>query len=127
MANMIEDDFFSIMEKYFSEKGPVHHQFESYEYMINYLIQKIIDETPSINIETKSNKYKATFGQVYIENAGFVDEHHKFKNITPQEARMRDLTYESPVFVDINEEFWEFDEKKNEFNKTEELFHKKIY
>ena len=52
MANMIEDDFFSIMEKYFSEKGPVHHQFESYEYMINYLIQKIIDETPSINIET---------------------------------------------------------------------------
>lgn len=125
--SLIEDDFFSIMEKYFSEKGPVYHQFESYEYMINYLIQKIIDETPSINIETKSNKYKATFGQVYIENAGFIDENHKFKNITPQEARMRDLTYESPVFLDINEEFWEFDEKKDEFNKTEELFHKKIF
>ncbi len=122
-----EDDYFSIMEKYFTERGPVYHQFESYEYMINHLIQKIIDETPSINIETKTIKYKAVFGQVYIENAGFIDETHKFKNITPQEARMRDLTYESPVFVDINEEFWEYDEKYEKFNKTDEVFHKKVF
>jgi DNA-directed RNA polymerase II subunit RPB2 len=122
-----ESDYFSIIEKYFSEKGPVFHQFESYEYMVNHLIQKIIDETPSIIIENKSIKYKATFGQVYIENAGFVDENHKFKNITPQEARLRDLTYDSPVFLDITEEFWEFDEKTNEFNKTDEIYHRKIF
>ena len=121
-----EDDYFLIMEKYFTEKGPVSHQFESYEYMINFIIQKIIDETPSINIEMKNNKYKSTFGQVYIEKAGFVDETHKVKNITPQEARLRDLTYDSPVFIDITEEFWEFDEKINEYNKTDEIFHKKV-
>ena len=124
---LIEDDFFHIMEKYFSEKGPVYHQFESFEYMVNYLIQKIIDETPSINIETKITKYKATFGQVYIENAGFVDETHAFKSISPQEARLRDLTYESPVFVDISEEFWEYDEKHETFDKTDETFHKKVF
>ena len=124
---LIEDDFFSIMEKYFTEKGPVFHQFESFEHMVNYLIQKIIDETPSINIETKTNKYKATFSQVYIESAGFIDETHTFKCITPQEARLRDLTYESPVFLDINEEFWEYDEKYEKFNKTDELFHKKVF
>jgi DNA-directed RNA polymerase II subunit RPB2 len=124
---LIEDDYFSVMDKYFSEKGPVYHQFESYEYMINYLIQKIVDEIPSINFETKSIKYKATYGEVYIENAGFVDETHTFKNITPQEARLRDLTYESPVFVDITEEFWEYDEKKEKFNKTDEIFHKKVF
>jgi DNA-directed RNA polymerase II subunit RPB2 len=124
---MIEDDFFSVMEKYFTEKGPVYHQFESYEYMINNLIQKIVDETPSINIDTKSVKYKATFGQIYIENACFIDETHKVKNISPHEARLRDITYDSPVFVDIKEEFWEFDEKINEYNKTDEIFHKKIF
>lgn len=121
-----EDDYFTVMEKYFTEKGPVYHQFESYEYMINYLIQKIVDETPSINIENKVMKYKTTFGQVYIENAGFIDEGHKVKYIMPSEARVRDLTYDSPVFVDIKEEFWEYDEKKEEFNKTDEVFHKKI-
>jgi len=115
------------MEKYFDEKGPVYHQFESFEYMINYLLQKIVDEIPSINIETKTIKYKATFGQVYIEKAGFVDETHTFKNITPQEARLRNLTYESPVFLDINEEFWEYDEKYEKFNKTDEIFQRKVF
>lgn len=124
---LCEDDYFSIMEKYFVEKGPVYHQFESYEYMINYLIQKIVDETPSINIENKTIKYKSTLGQVYVENASFIDETHKVKHITPQEARLRDLTYESPIFLDINEEFWEFDEKASEFKKTDEIFHKKIF
>ena len=123
---LLEEDYFSVMDKYFTEKGPVYHQFESYEYMISYLIQKIIDETPSINYETKSIKYKTTFGQVYIENAGFVDESHKVKYILPGEARLRNLTYDSPVFIDIKEEFWEYDEKKEEFNKTDEIFHKKI-
>jgi DNA-directed RNA polymerase beta subunit len=55
-TSLIEDDYFSIMEKYFSEKGPVYHQFDSYEYMLNYLIQKIVDEMPSINIENKNIK-----------------------------------------------------------------------
>ena len=127
MDYLIENDFFSIMEKYFDEKGPVYHQFESFEYMINYLLQKIVDEIPSINIETKTIKYKATFGQVYIEKAGFVDETHTFKNITPQEARLRNLTYESPVFLDINEEFWEYDEKYEKFNKTDEIFQRKVF
>ena len=123
---LCEEDYFSVMEKYFTEKGPVFHQFESYEYMINYLIQKIIDETPSINFENKNIKYRTTFGQVYIENACFIDESHKVKYIMPSEARLRDLTYDSPVFIDIKEEFWEYDEKKEEFNKTDENFHKKI-
>ena len=35
-----EDDRFAIMEKYFSEKGPVFHQFESYEYMLDVILQK---------------------------------------------------------------------------------------
>lgn len=120
-----EDDHFSIMEKYFDEKGPVFHQFESYEYMYETLFQKIIDETPSIHIETKTSKYKATFGQVYAEKASFIDESHAIKYITPKEARLRDLTYECPVFVDIREEFWDMDEKK-EFEKVNEIDHKKV-
>jgi DNA-directed RNA polymerase II subunit RPB2 len=127
-AGLSEEDYFSVIEKYFSEKGPVFHQFESYEYMINVLIQKIIDECPSIEIVVKQTKYKATFGQVYIEKASFIDETtHKVKNIYPSEARYRDITYDSPVFVDINEEFWELDDSCGIYKKTNELNHKKIF
>ncbi len=120
-----EDDYFSIIGKYFEEKGPVFHQFESYEYMYDTLLQKIVDETPSIYIETKTNKYKATFGQVYVEKASFIDESHIIKHITPQEARLRDLTYEAPVFVDIREELWELSDEK-EYEKISDVYNKKI-
>jgi DNA-directed RNA polymerase II subunit RPB2 len=120
-----EDEQFLVMEKYFTEKGPVFHQFESYEYMMENTLQKIIDETPSIHIEGKNIKYKTTFGQVYAEKASFIDETNTVRNITPQEARLRDITYDSPVYVDIFEEFWEINEKK-EYEKTNELHHKKV-
>jgi DNA-directed RNA polymerase beta subunit len=111
-----EDDHFSLIEKFFVEKGSVVHQFESYEHMVYHTIQKIFDECTSISIETKTTLYKATFGQVYFEKASVTDENRVLKYITPNEARLRDLTYDSPVFVDIKEEFWEKGEKVNQLN-----------
>lgn len=111
-----EDEHFSVIEKFFTEKGPVLHQFESYEHMVHHTIQKIFDECTSISIETKNTAYKATFGQVYFEKASITDENRVLRYITPNEARLRDLTYDSPVFVDIKEEFWEKGEKVNQLN-----------
>ena len=124
-VTLTEDDQISVMEKYFTEKGPAYHQFDSYRHLIDKMFQEIIDETPSLYIQTKTNKYKATFGQVYIERACFVDETRTTRYIYPQEARLRDLTYESPVFVDITEEFWELNEH-NEFEKVNTIDHRKI-
>ena len=125
MSEIIENDRFEVMEKFFSEKGPVSHQFESYEYLYEHLIQKIVDETPTIHISDKNGKYSATFGQIYVERASFIDETRAVKYITPHEARLRDITYDGPVSVDITEEFWELDEKE-EYQKTNEIFHKKV-
>lgn len=118
--DLVEDDSFSIIEKFFVEKGPVVHQFESYEYMMNHTIQKIMDEFPSIEYESKNSFYKATFGHIYYEKASIIDENRTLKYITPHEARIRDMTYDSPVYCDIKEEFWEKNEKINEIN------HKKV-
>ena len=120
-----EDDHFSVIEKYFVEKGPVYHQFESYEFFVNHGLQKIFDETTSISIETKTSKYKATFGQVYFEKASVTDEGRTLNYLTPYEARVRDITYDAPVFVDIKEEFWE---KKGEaMEKVNQLLHPKVF
>lgn len=108
-----EDDHFKLIEKYFCEKGPIPHQFESYENLVYNYLQKIFDESNSISFETKISSYKATFGQIYFERASIIDENRNIKYITPNEARLRDLTYDSPIFVDIKEEFWENGEKVN--------------
>jgi DNA-directed RNA polymerase beta subunit len=120
-----EDDHFSVIEKYFAEKGPVYHQFESYESFVNHGLQKIFDETTSISVETKTSAYKATFGQVYFEKACITDEERTLNYLTPYEARLRDITYDAPVFVDIKEEFWE---KKGEtMEKVNQLLHPKVF
>lgn len=120
-----EDDHFSVIEKYFVEKGPVYHQFESYEFFVNHGLQKIFDETTSISIETKTSKYKATFGQVYFEKASVTDEGRTLNYLTPYEARVRDITYDAPVFVDIKEEFWE--KKGDVMEKVNQLLHPKVF
>jgi DNA-directed RNA polymerase II subunit RPB2 len=122
---LTEDDHIAVMASYFAEKGPAFHQFDSYKHLVDKMIQEIIDETPSLYINTKTTQYRATFGQVYIERACFVNETRTTKYIYPQEARLRDLTYESPVFVDIVEEFWELNES-GEFEKVNTIDHRKI-
>jgi len=111
-----EEDHFSFIGKFFTERGPVYHQYEGYEYMVNNTIQKIFDECNSIEFETKTSFYRVTFGQVYFEKASIIDENRMIRHITPNEARLRDITYDSPVFVDIKEEFWEKGEKVNQIN-----------
>jgi hypothetical protein len=122
-----EEDHFKVIEKYFTERGPVYHQFESYEYLVNHGLQRIIDECNSIEISTKTtsganasivkhNLYKATFGQTYWEKASVTDENRVILHLTPNEARLRDITYDSPIFVDIKEEFWEDGVKVNQIN-----------
>ena len=124
--SITEDDHFSVIEKYFVENGPVRHQFESYEYMVHHTIQKIFDECTSIEISTKTTIYKATFGQVYFEKASIIDENRQIKHITPHEARIRDITYDSPIFVDIKEEFWEKKEDGQE-EKVNIVNHAKVF
>jgi len=121
-----ENEQFSLVEKFFKEKGPVNHQFDSYEYLVNVVMQKLFNECPSIKYNTEKTKYKASFGQVYIEKASFLDENNVVKKILPKEARERDITYNSTVSVDITEDFWEFDEKTNKIEKNNQIKHTKI-
>ena len=113
-----------LIARFFREKGPVFHQFESYETMMNTTLQKIIDETPSIYIDTKTTRYKATFGQLRVDRASFIDDSNAIHHILPNEARLRDLTYESPVFLDIQEEFWEITDTG--FEPSQTLQHRNV-
>jgi len=121
-----EEEQFALVEKFFKEKGPVYHQFESYEYLVNVAIQKLFDECPNIKYDTEKTKYKASFGQVYVEKASLLDENNIVKKIFPKEARDRDITYNTTISVNIREDFWEFDEKTNQIEKINELKHIKI-
>lgn len=104
-----EDHIWSIVGDHIKTKGLVYNQIESFDTFTQTGIQTAIEHEPPIDVLfDDGSKYRATFGEVYIPPANIVDENRKVWHLTPQDARIRNLTYDTPICVDITEE-WEED------------------
>ena len=101
-----EDTCWKILGDNFKNKGFVEHQTESFNNFIEHGINKILTEEPAINIVNKNednlyNEFSLVFGDVYIPSPTMTEEHRLLRSFTPNEARLRDLTYDSPVYCSI--------------------------
>lgn len=77
-------------------------QKQSFEHFIHHRISTIIEEEPSLHVEMEDGRrILVMFTQVYVDNPSIVDDNRLVKTITPNEARIRDLTYAAPVSVDV--------------------------
>lgn len=99
-----EEKIFEALKNFFEIHGTAHIQLDSYNDFITRGIQKIIDEKPEIIVNPKKNQ-KITFSMnnVFIGTPVIIDEDRVVRKITPAEARNRDLTYQSTIYVDITE------------------------
>ncbi len=100
-ANFSSEDFWVLMKAFFREKGLVRQHLDSYNEFINQGIQQIVSEVGEVPIEIPEYPYRLRFGKVRVgrprvyELAGW--EHEIF----PMEARLRNLTYAAPVYVEV--------------------------
>ena len=96
-----------IIKSHFKNKGLVQHQTETFEDFINMGLRKIITEEPEIIIKNQESNecefksYLIKFSNIYIPKPSIIEENRKIKNIYPNECRQRDLTYDSPVYVNL--------------------------
>lgn len=91
------------------KKGLVHHQISSYDDFLDSGIQRIISTDNTVSMEHPSYKYRMTFSNAWVGSPSVIEENRKLVAITPNECRLRDLTYASPVGVDIDEEIYYVD------------------
>jgi DNA-directed RNA polymerase II subunit RPB2 len=105
-----EDDVFNLLKNYFTTYGIAHIQIDAYNDFVLNGIPKIIEERPDIVINIKptvttvpptTQKYVFSFGQVFVDKPSIVDEDRSIRPLYPSEARLRDLIYESAVYVDV--------------------------
>ncbi len=94
---------YEVMLKSFRDSvGFVNHQIASFNEFINKRIQKIIDEIGEIELETPElAEFKIKLGKVRIPKPSIKEADGAVRKITPMEARMRDLTYSSSVYVEM--------------------------
>ena len=126
MQNPTEKDLFNLIKKFVTDKTLVSHQIESYDYFLEYHIQKIFDDIPTIHLKPKNTlDIYIKFGQVYIDFPTATDDIGDKKEkrpVYPSECRVRDLIYESSVWVDIVERIVDSDNGGDVTN-----FHSKIW
>ena len=117
--NYIEENYieepWAIIESYF--KGQylnqlIRHQLESYNVFVNYQIMKTIEMFNPVHIKSEQsfnptlNKYSlemfVTFSNFQIYRPAIHENNGATKLMFPQEARLRNFTYSSPMTLDLN-------------------------
>src|SRR5579864_8570810 len=97
-------DAWPVLQDILNREGVARQHLNSYNEFIQRGLQSIIDEIGSIDIETVGTPYKVKFGKVKLKLPRVVEIDGSVSNILPLEARLRNLTYASPIFVDMTVE-----------------------
>lgn len=101
---MLSENYkWNIISEFFKKKGFVSHQVDTFNDYISNGIQRVITESDIVITVSETHKYTVSFDNVYIPNPSIIEEDRTVRPMFPSEARQRDLTYDSPIFVDITE------------------------
>ncbi|KAI5961800.1 RPB2 [Candida margitis] len=128
------EDCWAVISSFFQEKGLVSQQLDSFDEFIESTIQELIWEDshlildqPAQHTSEKDNKnkrYEITFGKMYISKPSQTEGDGTTHLMFPQEARLRNLTYSAPLYVDMSKKVFESDDndrKDNELDWKEQI------
>src|SRR3989344_3926819 len=88
-----------VIQKYLSENSLVESNLTSFNNFVERRMQEIVDEI-SENIEQDEVEIK--LGKINIQKPNVVESDGSTTSITPAEARIRNLTYSAPLFLEIS-------------------------
>ena len=88
-----------IIEAYYDVNTLVKQQFDSYNKFLEHGIQAVIERIGTI--KTNVEGFELKLGKVRIEQPRYYEVKGGYRSILPMEARLRNLTYASPIFLEI--------------------------
>lgn len=112
-----QESVWEVISAFFKEKSLVRQQLDSFNGFIRSTMQELVDETPTIKLReeplqklgavqqspSEQKRYHIKFGQVYLGKPTSEESDGKTMALFPNDARLRDLTYDSRLFVDVME------------------------
>ncbi|KAI9759399.1 MAG: DNA-directed RNA polymerase III core subunit ret1 [Chaenotheca gracillima] len=92
-------DKWNLLPAFLKVKGLVKQHIDSYNFFVETEIKKIVKANQRILSEVRSDFF-LRYTDVFVGNAERADD-QDVSAITPNECRLRDMTYAAPIFVDI--------------------------
>jgi len=109
-----QEDAWTVISSFFEEKGLARQQLDSFNEFIQHTMQEIVDEMSTFELEPENQhmpggeaealgkrKYKVQFGQIYLSKPMVTEADGMTSTLFPKEARLRNLTYSAPLYVDM--------------------------
>ncbi len=96
------ENFKILLKKFVEERGLVKFQIESYNNFVESKLQKIFDEIGEIKPESdRLREFKVKLGSVRLGVPSVKESDGSMREILPAEARLRNLTYSAPLFLEM--------------------------
>ncbi|XP_033632783.1 DNA-directed RNA polymerase II subunit RPB2 [Asterias rubens] len=100
-----------VISSYFDEKGLVRQQLDSFDEFIQMSVQRIVEDAPAVDLQAEAQhttteaeiptRYVLKFEQIYLSKPTHWEKDGSPSPMMPNEARLRNLTYSAPLYVDI--------------------------
>ncbi len=98
---MNRDTYKILLKSFAKDVGFVSHQINSFNEFVNVRLQKIFDEIKEIKLETETGEFRIKLGKVRLGKPSVKEADGAVRFITPMEARVRNLTYAAPIYVEF--------------------------
>ncbi|MFP3227515.1 MAG: DNA-directed RNA polymerase subunit B [Caldisphaera sp.] len=110
-SKLDNDDLWSLFKQYIHENGLSRQHLDSFNSFVKERLQKIIDSYGEIRptykqikkneMEEEGPDIKIVLGRIKIASPQVKEAEGNFRQITPSEARIRNLTYSSPLYLEM--------------------------
>ena len=97
---MKETNKHTIVNKYLEQHSLVESNITSFNNFVNYRLEKIIAEINEINANSAED-IEIRLGKIRVERPNVIEADGSSTLVTPTDARLRNLTYSAPIYVEI--------------------------
>ncbi len=94
-------DGWAVVEEILRTEGIARQHLNSYNDFVERGLQAIIDEVGGFEVETPAGTYHVKFGKVEVGRPQVTEIDGSTSYITPMEARLRNLTYAAPIYLEF--------------------------
>lgn len=88
-----------IIQDILSREGIARQHLNSFDEFLERGLQSIVDEVGQIEIENAEYPYKIELGKIIRKAPRMMELDGSITNITPAEARLRNVTYAAPIYI----------------------------
>jgi DNA-directed RNA polymerase II subunit RPB2 len=100
-----------VCASFFSDKTLVSQQIASFNEFVTNTMQELVDENSTLILDQnmqytgkdtdETRRFEIKFGQIYLSRPTQTEADGSVAPMFPNEARLRNLTYSAPLYVDI--------------------------